>query len=153
MSSADLREKLRVRLSDHDRLLKELLRPQRILRGSFHQVYTRCGKANCWCAKARRGHAHTRLTWSEGGTFITRKVPAAEREHVAHLTNSYRQFREQRGQLSTLQMKIQDGLDQYEKALIQAVRGALSFLAFPSGMSAKSKTALQARRSRKNQTM
>jgi hypothetical protein len=153
MSSADLRKTLRLCLADHDRRLKELLRPQRILRGSFHQVYTRCGKANCWCAKARSGHAHTRLTWSEGGTFFTRKVPTAEREQVARLTNRYRQFRGQRGQLSTSQMKIQEGLDRYEKALIREVRRALAFLAFPSRMSAKNKRALQTRRSRKNQTM
>ena len=153
MSSIDLGNKLRVFLRDHDRLLKELLRPGHILRGSFHQVHTRCGKANCWCAKARRGHAHTRLTRSQEGAFITRKVPAAEAERVVHLTDHYRQFRKQRGQLSTLQMKIQDSLDRYEKALIQKARRALSFLAFPSGSSAKNKTALQTRRFRKNKTM
>jgi hypothetical protein len=69
------------------------------------------------------------------------------------LTNSYRQFREQRGQLSTLQMKIQEDLDRYEKALIREVRRALSFLALPSAMSAKNKTALQTRRSRKKRAM
>ena len=149
MSSASLRQKLLTLLADHSCLLKQLLRLQSILRGSFHQVSTRCGKNNCWCAKARQGHAHARVTWSEEGMFITRKVPAAEIKHVLKLTKNYRSFRRQRRQLAALESRIQDRLDQYEKALIQEVRKPLSFLALGPQVSAKT-TALQKRHSRKN---
>src|SRR5258708_20875225 len=111
MSSTFFKQKLLALLSDHRRLLKQLLRPPRLLRGTFHKVYTRCGKPNCWCAKARKGHPHVRLSWSEGGTMITRKVAATERKLVAKLTGNYRQFCEQRRQLHALEVKIQDPLD------------------------------------------
>jgi hypothetical protein len=143
-----LKRKLQLLLSDHARLLKKLLRPKGILRGSFHQVYTRCGKSNCWCAKARKGHAHARLTWSEEGTMITRKVAATERKTVTKLTDSYRQFSELRRELSNLESEIQDRLDQYEKALIKETRKPLGFTPNPLPMSAKTKSALQTRRPR-----
>jgi len=150
MSSASLRQKLLTLLADHSGLLKQLLRLRSIMRGSFHQVSTRCGKSNCWCAKARRGHVHARVTWSEEGTFITRKVPAAEIKHVLQLTKNYRGFRRQRRQLVDLESKIQDQLDQYEKALVREVRKPLSFLALGPQVSAKTTTVLQKRQSTKN---
>jgi hypothetical protein len=153
MSSTILRRKLLALLSDHSRLLRGLLHQPRILRGSFHQVSTRCGKPNCWCAKARKGHPHARLTWSEEGTNVTRKVPAGESKRVIKLTENYRQFREQRGQLAALELKIQDRLDQYEKALIEEVRKPLSFLAISPRLSARNKSALQTRQPRRKQPM
>ena len=153
MSSTILKRKLLTLLSDHSRLLRGFLQQPRILRGSFHRVYTRCGKPNCWCAKARKGHPHARLTWSEEGTNVTRKVPAGESKRVIKLTENYRQFREQRGQLTALELKIQDRLDQYEKALIEEVRKPLSFLAIPPRLSARNKSALQTRQPRRKQPM
>jgi hypothetical protein len=149
MSSTSLKRKLLTLLSQHGRLLKQILRHQRILRGSFHQVYTRCGKSNCWCAKARTGHPHARLTWSEEGTMITRKVGVTERKSVTKLTDYYRQFSEQRRQLSALQLQIQNRLDEYEKALIKQTRKPLPFLAIPSSLSVKTQSPLQTRRPRK----
>ena len=153
MSSASSKQKLLVLLSAHGRVLKQLLGNQRILRGSFHQIYTRCGKTNCWCAKARKGHSHLRLSWSEEGTIITRKVPVGESKLVIKLTQNYRHFREQRRQLAALELKIQDRLDQYEKALVQQVRKPLSFLAIPPRMSGKNTPTLQTRQTRRNQSM
>ena len=148
MSSAySLQQTLLSRLADRQRLLKELLRQPRILRGSFHQVHTRCGKPNCWCATARKGHAHSRLTWSEAGTFITRKVPASETERVVKLTDNYRQFREQRRHVGALDIEIHNCLDQYETSLINEVRQPLSFLALRRRKSAKTKQPLQTARS------
>jgi len=153
MSSPASKQKLLVLLSDHRRLLKQLLGHQRILRGSFHQVYTRCGKSNCWCAKAPKGHPHARLTWSEQGTIVTRKVPAAESKHVIKLTENYRRFRTQRRQLTALELKIQNRLDHFEKALIHEVRKPLSFLAIASGMSPKNTRALPTRPSNSRHPM
>ena len=150
MSSDSLRQKLLTLLADHSRLLRQLLRLRSIMRGSFHQVSTRCGKSNCWCATARLGHAHARVTWSQEGTFITRKVPAAEIKHVLKLTKNYRSFRRQRRQLAALESRIQDRLDQYEKALIREVRKPLSFLALGPQVSVKTTTAMQKRQSRRN---
>ena len=143
MSSLFFKKKLLALLSEHSLLLREILRHPHLLRGSFHQVYTRCGKCNCWCAKARKGHAHTRLTWSEEGTMVTRKVAATERKTVLKLTGNYRKFCEQRRRLNQLEMQLQDRLDQYEKALIHKTRKPLGFLPTSSPMSVKTKSPMQ----------
>lgn len=145
MSSTSAKKKLLRLLSDHRRLLKQILRSQRLLRGSFHEVYTRCGKPNCWCAKARKGHAHARLTWSEEGTMITRKVGMANRKTVVKLTGNYRKFIEQRRQLTALESQIQEHLDQYEKALIGETRKPLGLAPNPDGLSVKTQAPLQTR--------
>jgi hypothetical protein len=149
MSSASLKKDLLNLLSDYEHLLRELLRGRPHLRGSFHQVYTRCGKANCWCAQADKGHPHVRLTWSEAGNFVTRKVPAAEKDQVAKLTNNYRQFREQRRKLTALEAQIEECLDQYEKALTEEVRRPLAFLTSSTQLSGRRRRRLQVRESGK----
>ena len=85
--------------------------------------------------------------------MITRKVGAADRKLVVKLTGNYRQFCEQRRQLTALEAKIQDHLDHYEKALIHQTRKPLAFLAISSGMQPKNKPALQTRRLRRKQPM
>ena len=143
MSSAVFKQKLRDLLSRHSRLLGQILRHQRLLRGSFHQVYTRCGKSNCWCAKAKKGHPHARLTWSEQGTMMTRKVGASEQIAVIKLTETYKRFCEQRRELSALQLQIQNRLNDYEKALIHETRKPLGLLPQTSPLSAKKRLSLQ----------
>lgn len=81
--------------------------------------------------------------------MITRKVPTGDRKAVIRLTAKYRQFREQRDQLSALEAKIHDQLDQYEKALIRETRKPLAFLAIRPKMSDRFKPAMQSRHSRK----
>ena|SRR5256885_7547523 len=143
MSSPVAKRKLLSLLSRHGRLLRQILRHQRILRGSFHQVYTRCGKSNCWCAKAKKGHPHARLTWSEEGTMMTRKVGASEQKAIIQLTDAYKRFSEQRRHLTVLEHQIQDKLDNYEKALIHETRKPLGLLPRKSPLSVKNQSPLQ----------
>jgi hypothetical protein len=150
MSSLNSKRKLLTLLSHHSRLLRQILRHRALLRGSFHQVYTRCGKANCWCAKADKGHAHARLTWSEEGTMMTRKVGTAERSAVTQLTARYKQFWGQRRQLTELESQIQNQLDLHEAALIKQGQGALGFLTSKPPKTRKNKSTLQTRRTRQN---
>lgn len=150
MSSTLFRKKLRNLASDYGRLLRQILRHEQMLRGSFHQVYTRCGKNNCWCAKAKKGHPHTRLTWTEEGVMMTRKVGASERKTVLRLTDAYQQFWEQRGELGALHRQIQDRLDDYEKAVINQSRKPLGLLPPKPALSAERRSPLQTRRPREN---
>lgn len=151
MSSSFLRKKLRTLASDYSRLLRQILRPEQMLRGSFHQVYTRCGKTNCWCAKAKQGHPHTRLTWTEEGVMMTRKVATTEQKAVLKLTQAYKQFGEQRRKLTALHLQIQDRLDDYEKAIVRQSRKPLGLLPRKAPLSAKSQSPLQTRRPAQNQ--
>lgn len=143
MSSALTRQKVLTVLTQYCDLLKQLLGEPLILRGSFHQVHTRCGKATCWCATSTQGHAHVRLTWSEAGKLLTRKVPDAEAQTVRQLTKNFRIFKKQRRRLARLGNQIENHLNQYEKARIQEVRKPLTFLAIRQPLSGKKKTSLQ----------
>ena len=152
MSSTFLRKKLRTLASDYGRLLRQILRHQQMLRGSFHQVYTRCGKANCWCAQAKKGHPHTRLTWTEDGLMVTRKVGVSERKAVATLTDAYKMFGEQRRELTALHQRIQDRLDDYEKAVVRQSRKPLGLLPRKASLSPKNQSTLQTRRLRQDRS-
>jgi len=149
MSSTVSKRELLALLSRHSRLLRQILRHQRILRGSFHRVYTRCGKSNCWCAKEKKGHPHSRLTWSEEGIMMTRKVGASEQKAVIKLTDTYKRFREQRRQLTALELQIQNRLDDHEKALFNENRKPLGLLPRTSLLSAKNQSPLPAGRARR----
>ena len=151
MSSIVFRNKVRTLASDYGRLVRQILRHEQMLRGSFHQVYTRCGKENCWCAKAKKGHPHTRLTWTEEGLMVTRKVGASEQETVIKLTEAYKRFGDQRRELTALHQRIQDRLDDYEKAVVRQSRKPLGLLAGKASLSAKGQSPLQRRRPRQNQ--
>ena len=137
MSRAQLRQQI-ARLRQRGRaLLDQLLRLQPLLRGSFAQVYTRCGKPNCWCAHGVRGHPHLRLTWSENGRLTTRKVPSPAVERVRLWTGNYRQFRALRRQLLALQTQLQERLDQYEQRSIAQAQKPLRAAGFNPKMSAR----------------
>ena len=138
MSSAKLKQNILVLQQRGRDLLDQLLQIQPLLRGSFTQVYTRCGKPNCWCAHSPKGHPHVRLTWSENGQLTTRKVPAQAAERVRELTGNYRQFRSLHRKLISLQPKMQKLLEQYEASLIAQARRPLRSLGFTSTMSARS---------------
>ena len=82
--------------------------------------------------------------------MMTRKVGAAERPTVTKLTARYKQFCEQRGQLSELESQIQDHLNQYEAALIKQAQRPLGFVTPKPSKTAKTKSTLQTRRTRQN---
>ena len=153
MSSASSKKDLLKLLSEYQHVLGQMLRGQPHLRGSFHQVHTRCGKPNCWCAKADKGHPHVRLTWSEAGTFLTRKVPASEQDQIAKLTENYREFQKQRLKLTELASTIERSLDQYEKTLTEEVRRPLAFLQSSAKLSGPRKRPRQVRGSGKKAVM
>ena len=135
MSSARLKQKLlALRRRGYD-LLDQLLQRQPLLRGSFTQVYTRCGKSNCWCARSAKGHPQVRLIWSESGQLTTRKVSPQAADQVRELTGNYRQFRSMRRKLLILQEQMRDLLDQYEQSLIAKAQRPLRSLGFTSKMS------------------
>jgi hypothetical protein len=151
MSSSSSKKKLWTMAADYGRLVRRILRHEQMLRGSFHQVYTRCGKDNCWCAKAKKGHPHTRLTWTDEGLMMTRKVGTSERKVVLKLTKAYKEFGEQCRELTALHQQIQDRLDDYERAVVQQSRRPLGLMPEKASLSTKSQTPLQTRRPRQNQ--
>ena len=137
MSSPRLKQQLLTLRQRADDLLDQLLHIPPLLRGSFTQVYTRCGKANCWCADRAKGHPHLRLCWSEKGQLITRKVPPQAADQVRELTDNYRQFRSLRRELVQIQTRMEKCLDQYERSSITQAQRPLRPLGFATKMSAR----------------
>lgn len=137
MSSSAARSKIALLLQRYGDLLQELLRTRSMLRGSFTRVSTRCGKPNCWCAQGPQAHTHCRLTWSQDGGLITRKVPSEAIEQIQELTGNYRKFRSNRRKLLTVEQKIRIALDTFEDALIRQTSKPLKLLASAPKMSAR----------------
>ena len=129
MSIADLEKKLRKLIDEQQALLAQLLDSSPVLRGSFSRIHTRCGKPNCWCAQEGKGHVHARITWSQNGQLVTRKVPEAFLDRVRQLTASYRQFRQHQRRFMQLAAVLKATLSSYEKALEARTRSTLPFLA------------------------
>jgi len=127
MSSAKTRKKLLSIEKRRGLILSKLFEVGRMLRGSYALVYTKCGKDNCWC-KDEKGHPHPRITWSEKGRAMTRKVP---REHIAWIrkvTDNYRKFRSLRRKLVGLEYETKKLLDILENDMIEKTRKGKSFL-------------------------
>ena len=139
MSSTSFAARISGLVRRHRDLIQELLQTRSILRGSFTQVSTSCGKSNCWCAGSAHGHPHARLTWSQDGQLITRKVPPEAIDRVRELTGCYRKFRSQRRELLALEQRIQKALDNYENGLINQASKPLSFLASAPKMSVRTR--------------
>lgn len=64
--------------------------------GSLVEMYRKCGKANCRCAKpGDRGHGPTLiLTHKEGGKTVTRAIPGDAVQRTREQVAEYRRFRE-----------------------------------------------------------
>jgi hypothetical protein len=128
MSSALFEKKLQGLIAQQGILLDSPLEGSPMLRGSFSQVHTCCGKANCWCARTGKGHPHARITWSQQGKLITRKVPSDYIERVRQLTASYRRFRSLRRRLMEIFDSLKLVLASYEEVLSERTRETMPFL-------------------------
>jgi hypothetical protein len=129
MSSRELKKKLKRLRDRQNTLIDQILNAPPMLRGSFTRVSTRCGKPTCWCAKTLKGHAHTRLTWSEQGKMTTRKVLPEDVEQIKELTAHYRAYRRHQRELVHLQQQIQETVTQLKVAVNEKTRKPLGFVA------------------------
>jgi hypothetical protein len=136
---SSLKEKILFGINEYEQRMKKLLEGGPMLRGSVGRVFTRCGKPTCWCAKSPQGHPHTRMTWSQEGQMVTRKVPAEAIQQILELTHQYRRFRSDRRTLLALQIKLQNLLDRYEETLTHQARRWFPGLRIISKMSRRSK--------------
>ncbi len=108
-------------------IISEILSVDKILKGSYHFVYTKCGKENCHCFKGE-GHLHSRITWRENGIPYTSKVPIEYKEQIQTLTASYKKVRKLNKELDELDMKTRKLLDNYIKTVEKRSRKKILFL-------------------------
>ncbi len=102
-------------------LVNKLLKPQAMVRGSFSTVYRRCGKPTCWCAEpGQKGHASTRITWTENGISHTKTLKEQEHRHFQKAAEAYRTYRRYRRQLRSEEKLLEEQLDLYESDAAKA---------------------------------
>jgi len=128
MSIAKYRNKLLNVEKQKSRIISELLGVEMMLRGSFVRIHTKCGKDNCWC-KDKKGHPHTRITWSEKGRTITRKVPRQHEDWIQEMIHNYHRFRSLHRKLIDLETETKQLLDDLENVLIDTTRRGKDSLA------------------------
>lgn len=83
-------------MSGRDRIAKLIAASERMLWGSLGEVYRRCGRPQCHCAKGK-GEKHGPvfyLTRNQGGHTRNIYVPEELREEVAAGVAAYRRYRE-----------------------------------------------------------
>jgi hypothetical protein len=128
MSRPQRRKKLLRLLEQQRALIEQIAASPSMLRGSFTRVHTRCGKPSCWCAQSARGHPHTRITWSERGRMLTRKVPPNQVQKVLEWTANYRRYRSLRRELRALQARIRDAADDLGQSICEHTANRLDYL-------------------------
>ncbi len=109
-------------------IMSKLLDASRLLRGSYALVHTKCGRDNCWCKGAKSGHPHSRITWSEEGQGVTRKVPSEDQAWIQEVTGNYKDFRRLRREMTELEKQIKTSLDGFENDLVKKTRKGKSYL-------------------------
>jgi hypothetical protein len=116
-------------------MIKEMLRIQTMLPGSFNKGFCRCGKMNCWCygkdkskGKDKAGHPYKRITWSEKGVGKTKAIPANDVDWIKEVTENYRNFRKKRKEIQRLEENIRRLLDDYRKDIVKKTRKLREYL-------------------------
>jgi hypothetical protein len=100
-------------------LVDTLVRTNAMVKGSLSTVHRRCGKPTCWCADpTQKGHACTRITWTEDGVAHTRTVKQEDFIRLREATQTYRTYRNLRRQLRAEEQALEDMLDRHEKEII-----------------------------------
>ena len=108
-------------------LVEKLVSTDAMVRGSFGQVYRRCGKATCWCADGR-GHLVNRITWTQDGRSKTRAVPSEDIAWIKEMTETYRIFRKARQAIRETEAQLNQLLDKLESEIIKRTSRKHKFL-------------------------
>lgn len=80
-------------------LLRELARPGPLIAGCFYEMYKKCGRPGCRCARGELHGPFPVLAVARGGRRTTRSVPRAQAGQVRARAAAYRAFQAKRRRL------------------------------------------------------
>jgi hypothetical protein len=103
-----LRQEAGRSLEECHKLLRQLLRPGRMIAGSFYEMYKKCGRANCRCAFGELHGPYPVISFARGGRRWTRSVPRNREQDVRARAEAYRQFRHRRARLRQAMKRIDE---------------------------------------------
>jgi len=106
-------EKIKKNEENRKNLISRLLTVENVLSGSHNTVFRKCGKTNCWCNDAQKGHAYSRYIWRDKETGETKTKATGENdiEWMKTCTANYREVK-----------KVVAELESLNNALISEVR-------------------------------
>lgn len=121
--SIQILKKIQDKEKKRQELLSQLVLERKMVKGSFCQIFVKCGRKQCWCYSAK-GHPHKRMSLHENGKNYSRAVPVEDHAWMEEMTESYRKYRLMRRQMNKLEKEIKGFLDQQEeKSLKQTKKG------------------------------
>ncbi|MBX9704287.1 MAG: hypothetical protein K2X39_09065 [Silvanigrellaceae bacterium] len=125
--STKILDKIKKAENKRQDILLQLLEKKEMVRGSFCQIYVKCGNKNCACAIGK-GHSHKRMSWHEKGKSFSRAVPKEDYDWIQQMTNNFREYRKMRKELLKIEAKIRDLLDLNEESVLKKSRKGKSYL-------------------------
>lgn len=109
-------------------LIRELLDSPLMVRGTYSETFCRCGKPNCWCATASKGHPCRRITWTKDARPGTKNIPVEDIDWIKEMTANYRKFRKSRTKLRKLEQTLSSLLNDLEEEVISRTRKFKKYL-------------------------
>lgn len=107
------------------KIVDALFKIECMLKGSYCSVYTKCGKASCWCAEGV-GHKHSRLSWREAGKSRIRSIPSDDIAWVKKMIKNHSNFKKLTEKLAEVQDQIKTLLNHHaEKIIISTTKEKL----------------------------
>jgi len=125
--STTILERIKKAENERQELLLKLLIEEKMVRGSFCQIYVKCGKKNCACVTGK-GHSHQRMSWHEKGKSFSRAVPHEDYEWIEQMTNNFREYRKTRKEIMNIETTIRNLLDRHEEEILKKTRKKKSYL-------------------------
>lgn len=115
-------------------LIAELIQVRKMVRGSFCQIYVKCGKKNCRCSTGE-GHSHWRMSLKENGKSFSRAVPPEEYKWITEMTANYREFKKLHKQLFELEIQTKKLIEAYEISCTNESKKGKTYLDINNGPS------------------
>ena len=122
-----IRRRVRSLGTQHTGLLVGILDTSAMVKGTFRQVYQRCGKPTCRCVDAQ-GHLSIRISWTEDAKSRTKAIPNADVAWIKSMTDNYKRFRKTRQRLRELNDELNRMLDALEREILNKTKRQRKYL-------------------------
>jgi hypothetical protein len=109
-------------------LVSNLLKIERMLKGSYVITNTTCGKSNCRCIVKGDLHKHARLVWRENKSAYVRAVPDSDAQWIKQMTQNYRDFKKIQRELLDEQNKLNAVVEKLRDEIIRHTKRGKSYL-------------------------
>jgi hypothetical protein len=104
-------------IKEHVALTQSLVNTTEMIRGSYSEIYSKCGNKNCRCFNGEK-HLCLRINWTENSKSTTKSISREQANWAKENTLRYKKFRKARKQLVDIALKTKDLLDKLEEDIV-----------------------------------